>query len=107
MKVVGVCACTAGIAHTYMAREHILEAAKERGDSCFIETQGTIGSEYVLTDEQIADADVVLLAVDVAISGEERFAGKPTVRVGTAKVIKDSRGILDKIQELLDKKNAQ
>ena len=60
----------------------------------------------MLTDEQIAEADVVLLAVDVAISGEERFAGKPTVRVGTAKVIKDSRGILDKIQELLDKKNA-
>lgn len=106
MKVVGVCACTAGIAHTYMAREHILEAAKQRGDSCFIETQGTIGPEYVLTDEQIAEADVVLLAVDVAISGEERFSGKPTVRVGTAKVIKDSRGILDKIQELLDKKNA-
>lgn len=106
MKVVGVCACTAGIAHTYMAREHILEAAKQRGDSCFIETQGTIGPEYVLTDEQITEADVVLLAVDVAISGEERFAGKPTVRVGTAKVIKDSRGILDKIQELLDKKNA-
>mgnify|MGYP000500177445 CR=1 FL=1 len=55
MKVVGVCACTAGIAHTYMAREHILEAAKQRGDSCFIETQGTIGPEYVLTDEQIAE----------------------------------------------------
>lgn len=107
MKVVGVCACTAGIAHTYMAREHILEAAKERGDSCFIETQGTIGPEYVLTDGQIAEADVVLLAIDVAISGEERFAGKPTVRVGTAKVIKDSRGILDKVQELLDKKNAK
>lgn len=104
MKVVGVCACTAGIAHTYMAREHILEAAKERGDSCYIETQGTIGPEYVLTDEQINEADVVLLAVDVAISGKERFEGKPTVTVGTAKVIKDARGILEKIDELLSKK---
>lgn len=106
MNIVGVCACTAGIAHTYMAREHVLQAAKDRGDTCFIETQGTIGPENVLTEEQIAHADVVILAVDVTISGEERFSGKPIVRVGTAKVIKDARAVLDKVQELLDKKKS-
>lgn len=104
MKIVGVCACTAGIAHTYMAREHVLKAAEARGDSCFIETQGTIGPENVLTADQISDADVVILAVDVAITGEDRFKGKPTVRVGTAKVIKDARGVLDKVEELLNKR---
>lgn len=104
MKIVGVCACTAGIAHTYMAREKILMAAKKRGDSCFIETQGTIGPENVLTAEQISEADVVLLAVDVKISGEDRFKGKPLVRVGTATVIKDAGAVLQKIQEALKKR---
>ncbi|HJC04969.1 MAG TPA: PTS fructose transporter subunit IIB [Candidatus Enterocloster excrementipullorum] len=104
MNIVGICACTAGIAHTYMAREKILQAAKARGDGCFIETQGTIGPENVLTPEQIKQADVVILAVDVKVSGEERFAGKPLVRVGTATVIKDAKAVLDKVQAALDKR---
>lgn len=104
MKIVGVCACTAGIAHTYMAREKLLQAAKARGDSCFIETQGTIGPEYILTEGQIQEADVVILAVDVKISGEERFKGKPTVRVGTATVIKNAGAVLEKVQAALGRK---
>ena len=76
MKIVGVAACTAGIAHTYMAREKLIKGAKARGHECVVETQGTIGTEHKLTSEQIAEADVVILAVDVKISGEERFKGK-------------------------------
>ena len=29
MKIVGVAACTVGIAHTYIAREKLMEAAKK------------------------------------------------------------------------------
>ena len=43
MKIVGVAACTAGIAHTYMAREKLIKGAKARGHECVVETQGTIG----------------------------------------------------------------
>ena len=78
MKIVGVAACTAGIAHTYMAREKLIKGAKARGHECVVETQGTIGTEHKLTSEQIAEADVVILAVDVKISGEESFKGKPS-----------------------------
>ena len=67
MKIVGVAACTAGIAHTYMAREKLIKGAKARGHECVVETQGTIGTEHKLTSEQIAEADVVILAVDVKI----------------------------------------
>lgn len=38
MKIVGVAACTAGIAHTYMAREKIIQAAKKLGHEAKIET---------------------------------------------------------------------
>lgn len=59
-------------------------------------TQGTIGTEHKLTSEQIAEADVVILAVDVKISGKERFKGKPVIRVGTAAVIKKPSVLLKK-----------
>ena len=74
MNIVGVAACTVGIAHTYIAQEKLEEAAKKAGDTVKIETQGTIGVENALTAEEIAAADIVLLAVDVQIKGEERFA---------------------------------
>lgn len=46
-----------------------------------IETQGSGGIEFALTDQDIQEADCVLLATDVAVSGTERFKGKPVVKV--------------------------
>ena len=37
MKIVGVAACTVGIAHTYIAREKLMEAAKKRGHEIHME----------------------------------------------------------------------
>lgn len=76
MKIVGVAACTVGIAHTYIAQEKLENAAKVAGHVIHVETQGTIGVENELSQEQIDAADVVILAVDVKISGMERFEGK-------------------------------
>ena len=45
MKIVGIAACTSGIAHTYIAKEKLMSAAKELGHEAHIETQGTIGTE--------------------------------------------------------------
>ena len=71
MNIVCVAACTAGIAHTYIAREKLMKGAKALGHNVKVETQGTIGTENELTTEDIAAADVVILAVDVKIKGEE------------------------------------
>ena len=70
MKIVGVSACTVGIAHTYMAQQKLEDAAKAAGDEVKIETQGTIGVENELTAQDIADADIVILAIDVKVSTE-------------------------------------
>ena len=51
MKLVGVCACTSGIAHTYMAKEKLVKAAQALGHEIHVETQGTIGVEDELTPE--------------------------------------------------------
>ena len=76
MKIVSVCACTVGIAHTFMAKTAIEEEAKKRGWKYKVEAQGGYGIEDQLDDEDVASADVVLLAVAVGITGDERFDEK-------------------------------
>ena len=81
MNIIGITACTAGIAHTYIVAEKIQNAAVEAGHKCKIETQGTIGAQNQLTSEDIQNADVVILAHDISVSGVERFAGKAVVDI--------------------------
>jgi PTS system fructose-specific IIB component len=101
MNIVGVTACTAGIAHTYIAKEKIMKAAKELGHNARIETQGTIGVEDELTAVEIQNADVVIIASDINISGKERFKGKKVVEVPTATVVKSPKTLIQKIEEKL------
>ena len=56
MKIVGVCACVAGIAHTYLAKEKLINAASKRGHEIKVETQGVIGIENELTEKEIKEA---------------------------------------------------
>ncbi|HGD0565720.1 TPA: PTS fructose transporter subunit IIB [Streptococcus agalactiae] len=100
MKIVGVAACTVGIAHTYIAQEKLENASKADGHDVKIETQGTIGIENQLTSEEIAAADIVLLAVDVKIAGEERFEGKKVVKVPTEVAIKSPNKLIAKLVEV-------
>ena len=104
MNIVGISACTVGIAHTYIAQEKIENAAKKLGDTVKVETQGTIGIENKLTDEEIESADIVLLAVDVKIAGEERFEGKKVVKVPTEMAIKSPNKLIAKLHELVEQK---
>ncbi|MFQ7536925.1 MAG: PTS fructose transporter subunit IIB [Clostridium sp.] len=73
MKIVAVAACTIGIAHTYMAQEAIEQECKKRGYACKVETQGGMGIENELDEDEIAAADAVILAIAIGIEGEERF----------------------------------
>lgn len=54
MNIVGVSACTTGIAHTFMAKSKLMKAATKMGHTCKIETQGGLGVEDELTKEEIA-----------------------------------------------------
>lgn len=101
MKIVGVAACTVGIAHTYIAQEKLENAAKKAGHEIHVETQGTIGIENELTAEQISQADVVIIAVDVKISGRERFEGKRIVQVPTEVAVKSPSKLIEKVEEVV------
>ena len=101
MKIVGIAACTSGIAHTYIAKEKLEAAAKELGHEVQIETQGTIGTEDELTAADIKAADVVIVAADIKVSGRERFAGKRVVDVPTHIAIKSPKALITKIEQEL------
>ena len=103
MKIVGVAACTAGIAHTYIAREKMNKAAEVRGHTIQCETQGTIGVENELDPEKIKESDVVLLAVDIAITGMERFKGKKVIKIDTGTLIKNPIAFIQKVEKLMQK----
>ena len=62
-----------------------------------------IGTEDELTAEEIKEADVVILAVDIAITGTERFEGKPTIKVPTNVCVKAPKKLIEKIENELGK----
>lgn len=102
MKIVGVAACTVGIAHTYIAQEKLETAGKKRGHEIQIETQGTIGVENELTQKQIDEADIVILAVDVKIAGRERFEGKRIIQVSTEIAVKSPNKLIEKAEQVVN-----
>lgn len=104
MKIVGVCACTVGIAHTYIAQEKLENAAKKAGATARFETQGSIGRENALTPEEIAAADIVILAIDVKIADMDRFEGKKIMKVPTDVAIKAPNKLIAKAKEVVEGK---
>ncbi|MBB1154033.1 MULTISPECIES: PTS fructose transporter subunit IIC [Amycolatopsis] len=95
MKFVAITACPTGIAHTYMAAESLEQTAKANGDTIVVETQGSAGSEP-LSAADIADADAVIFAADLAVQGRERFAGKPIVEAPVKAAINDAAGLFER-----------
>ncbi|SDY10017.1 PTS system, fructose-specific IIB component [Evansella caseinilytica] len=106
MKIVGVAACTVGIAHTYIAQEKLENAGKKAGHDISVETQGTIGTENELTQQQIAEADIVIIAADVKIAGRERFEGKRIIQVPTEIAVKSPNKLLEKAVEVVNQKES-
>ena len=102
MKILAITACTAGIAHTYIAKEKLENAAKELGDHIKVETQGSIGVENELTPEDIREADVILISADIRVN-KDRFTGKPVVEVPISMVMKSPKGVISKIHEKMGK----
>lgn len=99
MKLVSVCACIMGVAHTYMAAESIEKAAKARGYTIKVETQGATGFENKISKEDLKEVDAVILTNDIPIRERERFAGLKIFNVSSTACIKSADKILDAIEK--------
>ena len=78
VKLLAVTSCPTGIAHTYMAAEALEKAAKAAGCQIKIETRGSAGAKNVLTAEEIAAADCIIVTADAKVP-MDRFDGKKVI----------------------------
>lgn len=93
--ILAVTGCPTGIAHTYMAAESLEKKAKELGCDIKVETRGSGGAKNVLTKEEIAKADCIIVAADTQVP-MERFNGKPVISCKVADGISKSEELLKK-----------
>lgn len=77
-RILAVTACPTGIAHTYMAAENLQKAGAAMGISVKVETNGSGGAKNVLTAEEIAACDGIIIAADKNVE-MARFHGKKVV----------------------------
>lgn len=82
-RVLAVTACPTGIAHTYMAAESLEEKGKEMGVSIKVETNGSGGAKNVLTEEEIKNAECIIIAADKNVE-MARFDGKRVIKTKVA-----------------------
>lgn len=94
-RIVAVTSCPTGIAHTFMAAEGLQQAAKALGHAIRVETQGSVGAQDALSDEEIATADLVLIAADREVD-LSRFSGKHLFKSGTKPAINDGQNLIRK-----------
>lgn len=95
MRVVAVTACPTGVAHTFMAAEAIEAEAKKRGWWVKVETRGSVGAGNEITPEEVAAADLVIVAADIEVD-LNKFSGKPVYRTSTGLALKKTAQELDK-----------
>ncbi|MDI9229397.1 fructose PTS transporter subunit IIB, partial [Serratia bockelmannii] len=94
---VAVTACPTGVAHTFMAAEAIQAEATKRGWWVKVETRGSVGAGNAITPEEVAAADLVIVAADIDVD-LAKFAGKPMYRTSTSLALKKTAQELDKAQ---------
>ncbi|MCX5256691.1 fructose-specific PTS transporter subunit EIIC [Streptomyces canus] len=97
LKLLAVTACPTGIAHTYMAAEKLAQAAASRGIDMKVETQGSIGAENILDDNDVSNADGVIIAADKDVD-LSRFVGKRVLTVGVAEGIHHPERLIERVR---------
>jgi fructose-specific PTS system IIB-like component len=95
MFIVCVTACPTGIAHTFMAAEALKKHATAKGLEIKVETQGSLGIDNEIDNDDVARADGVVIASAVAIEGLERFAGLPVIECSVEDPIGEGEAVID------------
>ena len=107
MIIVGVTSCIAGLAHTPMAAKSLEKEGERLGHRVNIEQQGALGIMDRLSEQDIADADFVLIAADRAIEEEERFAGKTIIRVKIGQCVSHAADVIIKCVSAVEARRNQ
>ncbi len=93
LNIVAVTSCPTGIAHTFMAAEGLQAGAEALGINIRVETQGSVGAQDALTEEEIQNAEIVIIAADREVD-RTRFNGKRVYASGTKLAINDGQNYI-------------
>lgn len=100
-KIVAVTACVSGVAHTYMAAERLEALCKQKKWSIKVETQGALGTSNALTEDDIAQADIVLLITDIDLQEGKRFHKCRCIHCKTSTFLCNPHKVFSEINNLL------
>ncbi|MCO8305861.1 fructose-specific PTS transporter subunit EIIC [Streptomyces sp. RKCA-744] len=81
-----------------MAAEKLAQSAEALGHRMKVETQGSIGAENVLSDNDVREADGVIIASDKDVD-RSRFIGKRVLVVGVAEGIHHPERLIEQVRE--------
>ena len=93
-QVLAITACPSGVAHTFLAAKSLEKAAAKIGVKIKVETQGANGIVNRITPKDIANAEFVIFAHDVAIKDPQRFTGMRIVDTHTKHAMNDPINLL-------------
>ncbi|MBB6713391.1 PTS fructose transporter subunit IIC [Clostridium gasigenes] len=88
MKLLAITSCPVGIAHTYIAAQKLNKMAVKMGVEIKVETQGSSGAENVITEEDIKEADGIIIAADKSVN-LDRFQGLAIFECPVSRAIKE------------------
>lgn len=100
MKLCVVTACLAGVAHSKMVAAAVKKEAEKRGHEVAVEMQGGYNLTEEIDPEFIKNCDVVIFAYAIAVAKQERFQGKPIIKVPIDKAIRNVNALVDKAEEV-------
>lgn len=101
MKIVGVTGCPTGIAHSQMAAESLEGAVEDTEDEIKVEVHGSSGTENILDEEDIEEAEAAIVASDISVD-TDRFEGMPSVHTDVQAAVTDPEQLIEKAKEAVE-----
>ncbi|EGR0108320.1 PTS fructose transporter subunit IIC [Vibrio vulnificus CladeA-yb158] len=92
--IVAVTCCPSGVAHTFMAAKALEKAGAAAGLKIKVETQGQNGIQNRITDLDVANAKLVILAHDIQVKDAHRFANAKVIECSTKEAMKKAAELI-------------
>lgn len=103
LNIAAVTACISGVAHTYMAAEYLEKLAHQENWLIKVETQGALGIENRLTNDDVINSDLVLIVSNANIKHKERFEKQRCLTIDISQfLLSDKETILKQIKKILN-----
>ncbi len=94
-KIVAITACPTGVAHTFMAAAALEDKGKALNLQVKVETRGSVGAKNQLSEQDIQEADLVIIAADIEVD-LARFDGKKLYKTSTGLALKKTEQEINK-----------